>query len=86
MLNEYPSTIVNNNGKVTSLYNRLSSEKQKDKTTSYQPGNIDSLPVSLGTKKLIREGEGQGKRSEAIMSVVNALVGKRIILYILNNG
>ena len=81
MLKEFPSTIESSNGKVASLYNKLSAGKQIDKpTTSYQPVlsgdiDIDSLPVSVGTRKLIREGEVQGKRSEAIMSVVNALVG-----------
>jgi hypothetical protein len=77
MLNEFPSTIENSNGKVASLYNKLSAGKQEDKQNSYQPGDtdIDSLPVSVGTKKLIREGEKYPDRSEAIISVVNALVG-----------
>jgi len=81
-LEEFPSTIENNNGKVTSLYNKLCAEKEKDKpSTSFQPAasnDIDSLPVSVGSKKLIREGEVQSKRSEAIMSVVNALVGNAV--------
>jgi hypothetical protein len=57
-------------------------EKEAPKQTQAHPiqwdGNLDLLPVSLGCKKLIREGESQGGRSEAIMSVVNALVAAKV--------
>jgi hypothetical protein len=36
--------------------------------------DLDSLQLSYPIKKLITEGEAKGKRSEAIMSVLNALV------------
>lgn len=39
-----------------------------------RPGDLDSLPVSIPVKKLIREGERKGQRSEAIMSVLSILV------------
>ena len=80
-MEDFPSTINNSNGEVVALYNKLFEEKQKGKPapTEQSEGSgeidIDSLPVSVGTKKLIRDGEDQGRRSEAIMSVVNALVG-----------
>jgi len=79
-LNRYSSEIEDRNSKVVRLYNKLSDEKQKvvPKTTepSIENGiDIDSLPIAYGTKKLIKEGEAQGDRSEAIMSVINALVG-----------
>ena len=41
-------------------------------------GDLSSLRVPLGTKKLIREGEPKGKRSEAIMSVLNSLVRAKV--------
>jgi len=65
---------------IVRLYNKLSDEKQKVEPKPTEPSievngiDIDSLPIGLGTKKLIKEGEEQGKRSEAIMSVVNSLV------------
>lgn len=37
-------------------------------------GTIDSLPISDNTKRFIFEGVDKGERSEAIMSVTNALV------------
>jgi hypothetical protein len=83
-LEEFSVTIENRNGQVVSLYNRIGGKEKKDNPVSInQPVEtsniaIDSLPVSVGTKKLIREGEEQGRRSEAIMSVVNALVGNGI--------
>jgi len=85
-LEEFPSTIENSNGEVVRLYNKICGTKKKDKPVSIiQPVqtcdidiDIDSLPVSVGTKKLIREGESYPNRSEAIMSVVNALVGNGI--------
>ena len=83
-LEEYPSTITNANGEVVSLYNRLCDEPQKKIPMAIKQSaesdaiDIDSISVSVGTKKLIREGEAQGRRSEAIMSVVNALVGAGI--------
>jgi len=84
MLKGFPSTINDSNGEVVSLYKRLCDEKPKGKALSINWSDeasgidIDSIPVSVGTRKLIREGEDQGRRSEAIMSVVNALVGNGI--------
>jgi Protein of unknown function (DUF3987) len=81
ILERYPSIPGNRDGEIAALYSRLCGEKQKGKPVPTEQSerssdmDIDSLPVSVGTKKLIREGEDQGRRSEAIMSVVNALVG-----------
>jgi len=41
--------------------------------TSDKPADLSSLPVPLGTKKLIKDGEQRGARSEAIMSVLSSL-------------
>lgn len=41
-------------------------------------GNVDALPVNDRVMKLILNGEDTGRRSNAIMSVVNALVKERI--------
>ncbi|MBI4595132.1 MAG: hypothetical protein HY730_02010 [Candidatus Tectomicrobia bacterium] len=37
-------------------------------------GDIETLPIKVETKRLIREGALVGQRSEAIMTVLNALV------------
>ncbi|MBW2046039.1 MAG: bifunctional DNA primase/polymerase [Deltaproteobacteria bacterium] len=37
-------------------------------------GNLDTLPIPLPVKKLIREGESRGNRSEAIFSVLQTLL------------
>ncbi|UCE51970.1 MAG: hypothetical protein JSV31_22325 [Desulfobacterales bacterium] len=68
--------IENRPEEITKLYNRLCSitDNKKPEIGNSWQGDIDSLPVAYGTKKLIREGEKRGRRSEAIMSVVNALV------------
>lgn len=50
-------------------------QPQQDK---YWDRDLASLPISLGTKKLIREGEPKGERSEAIMSVLSSLVRANI--------
>jgi RecA-family ATPase len=41
--------------------------------SSIRNGNLDSLDLSYPVKKLIKDGEEMGKRSEAIFSVINAL-------------
>jgi hypothetical protein len=41
-------------------------------------GNLETLPVSTKIRQLIREGKPKGQRSEAAMSVLNALVAKGI--------
>ena len=64
---------------VEELYNRLA---ESGKGSKFQPGKvvplealqIDALPLPLGTRKLIKEGEHIGGRSEAIMSVLDSLV------------
>jgi hypothetical protein len=82
--NGYPKTIEDRKAEVTNLYTKLSNEKQpKDPPLIEVPGkpgdvNVDSLPINLGTKKLIKDGEAVGKRSEAIMSVVSSLVASGI--------
>ena len=48
-------------------------EGQPQEETAYN-GNLDSLPISLPVKKLIREGETKGQRSEAIFSVLQTLL------------
>ena len=48
-------------------------ETTKAQKTSWN-GNIDDLPIKAETKDLIRQGVPEGQRSEAIMTVVNALV------------
>jgi hypothetical protein len=81
---ECPKSIEDRSAEVTKLYNDLSNQEPEVKAqvkaveNSLGEINIDSLPIAYGTKKLIKEGEEQGSRSEAIMSVVNALVGARL--------
>jgi hypothetical protein len=41
-------------------------------------GNLENLPVSTRIRQLIKEGKPKGQRSEATMSVLNALVAKGI--------
>ena len=61
----------------------IQKEKTKTETKIQQgeswDGQLDSLPISYAMKKLITEGEVKGRRSEAIMSVVNALAGVRLV-------
>jgi hypothetical protein len=80
----YPKTIKDRTAEVSTLYERLGAENQKGKpqvneVESDPDGiNIDALSINLGTKKLIKEGESKGKRSEAIMSVVSSLIAAGI--------
>ena len=74
-----PYTIEDRSTQVADLYNRLSDSGKRpppksDMVIELGASQIDSLPVSLGVKKLIREGEKQGARSEAMMSVLDSLV------------
>ena len=51
------------------------SEKLTPTTTSTAPsGDIDNLPIKSETKNLVRNGAPKGSRSEAMMTVINALV------------
>jgi len=57
----------------------LAEHKESERTEQAQgggawDGDLANLPVSFAMKKLIREGELKGTRSEAIMSVINSLV------------
>ena len=68
---------------VETLYNGYAEEP--DKTGTQPVGSkitggidIDALTIPFGTKKLIKEGESEGNRSEAIMSVINSLVSNRM--------
>lgn len=78
--NGYPKSIEDRGAEIAALYNRYGAIKHpKDVSVIEAPGNtgvinVDSLPINYGTKKLIKEGEARGKRSEAIMSVVDSLV------------
>jgi hypothetical protein len=75
----YPSLIEDRSTQIVELYNRL---VESGKGPKFQPGKvvplealqIDALPLPLGTRKLIKEGENVGGRSEAIMSVLDSLV------------
>jgi hypothetical protein len=77
---ECPKSIEDRSAEVTQLYKKLSNQDQEVKAqvkaVENSPGeiNIDSLPINYGTRKLIKEGEKRGSRSEALMSVVDALV------------
>jgi len=42
-------------------------------------GDLDSIPIGYGTKKLIKEGEVKGSRSEAIGSVLTSLVRAKVL-------
>jgi hypothetical protein len=65
---------------IAALYKSYSGKKQPEEISAIEaqgnPGeiDIDSLPVNYGTKKLIKDGEAKGSRSEAMMSVVDSLV------------
>jgi hypothetical protein len=78
--NGYPKTIEDRSSEITNLYNRFSGENKQpeapvaDVESMAGEIDVDSLPINYGTKKLIKEGEAVGKRSEAIMSVVGSLV------------
>jgi hypothetical protein len=48
-------------------------EPPSHRPTRIWSGNVDVLPISEETKELIRNGAPLGHRSEAVMSVVNAL-------------
>ena len=70
-----PGDILDRTEQINRLYQALvedGNNGSSDETD--QVFDLDSLDVPLGTKKLIREGECQGKRSEAMMSVINSLV------------
>jgi hypothetical protein len=75
-LNIGSENVEDRSKEIVNSYHRLCeiTGSTKPKAGKSWQGDIDSLPVSYGTKKLIREGEKRGRRSEAIMSVVNALV------------
>ena len=78
--NGYPKTIEDRSAELSDLYNRFSGEHQQPEAPVTEVESmageidVDSLPINYGTKRLIEEGERQGKRSEAIMSVVSSLV------------
>jgi len=46
------------------------------KETQHWDGNLETLPVSAKIRHLIKEGKPKGERSEAIMTVLDALVAK----------
>jgi len=77
---DYPKKIEDRQAEIAALYKRYRDKKEPDATpvieNSGLPGsiNVDALPINYGTKKLIKEGKATGKRSEAIMSVVDSLV------------
>jgi hypothetical protein len=78
--NGYPKTLEERGAEIARLYDKLNSEKQQKGSSvievQREPGviNVDALPINYGTRKLIKEGEAPGKRSEAIMSAINSLV------------
>lgn len=80
----YPKTIENRSAEINSLYSRLNGYKMQETAPLITVESkscdidVDSLPLNYGTKKLIKEGEVRGKRSEALMSVVNSLVSAGI--------
>jgi hypothetical protein len=80
-LEKYPASLEERPNEVNRLYQKLTDSQEKPVIKETKVGSpnseidIDALPIVYGTKKLIREGEKQGSRSEAIMSVVDALVG-----------
>jgi hypothetical protein len=79
-LEGYPASPEERSGQVQRLYQKLcgGSGKPVVKQEKTDDGkcdlDIDSLKIPYGTKKLIREGEEQGSRSNAIMSVLDSLV------------
>lgn len=54
------------------------SEKLRSSDKPKWDGKLDTLPVSLPVKKMIREGEVKGQRSEAIFSVIQSLLWANI--------
>jgi hypothetical protein len=83
-LDDYPASPEERTAEVQSLYQGLSAEQTKPVTDRNKVDvsgcgvDVDSLKIPYGTKKLIKEGEEPGSRSEAVMSVVNSLVGARV--------
>ena len=79
MIPDYPGDILGRTDQINRLYQALvedGNNGSSDETD--QVFDLDSLNVPLGTKKLIREGECQGKRSEAMMSVIDSLVHAKV--------
>ena len=60
------------------LYADEKPEGIKSQPSTTWNGELDSLPISLGTKKLIKDGEKEGGRSEAIFSVLISLLKANI--------
>lgn len=57
----------------------LNEEKtQQPDTLNGEPINLDSLPIAYPIKNLIKNGNPQGQRSEAIASVISALIRARV--------
>jgi hypothetical protein len=61
-------------GWIKSLYKETEKPKQKNTAYGSFTGDIEKLPIKQSTKELIKNGVPVGQRSEAIMTVINALV------------
>lgn len=55
----------------------VASETETEEKTVWD-GNLETLPVSAKIRKFIREGKPKGQRSEAVMTVLDALAVKGI--------
>ena len=78
-------TIQPRENELHELYRKYFPQAQKKREEKPQPaprsndlfqwdGNIDHLPIRSETKELIRGGKPKGERSQAMMTVLNALV------------
>ena len=97
VVNVVSQQIEDRQDEVTKLYRWLDSRKVKNDQQPVQQqttggtwdGNVDHLNVPYSVKALIRNGEQEGRRSEAIFSVLCSLVGAsysdEIIFQVFNN-
>jgi len=76
-VNGYAQNIENRQTEIDALYRKLDQDgKSQPIIVGDSSGTdlLDDMPITYPTKKLIREGEQKGMRSEALMSVMNTLV------------